>query len=141
MPKEARTTAKPGATEWAAGRELVKAARARGDDLTGPDGLLKMITATVLQAALDEEMTEHLGREKHHATTRQDGNVRNGTRPKTVPVDSCQDARVAVVVDSSVDARLGVGLLTALALLVVRVNSSEVRAWICRWTAAGFRSV
>ncbi len=41
-------------------RELVKAARARGEDLTGPGGLLKTITATVLQAALEEEMTEHL---------------------------------------------------------------------------------
>lgn len=38
-------------------RELVKAA----EDLTGPDGLLKAITATVLETALEEEMTEHLG--------------------------------------------------------------------------------
>ena len=51
--------------ERAAVRELVKAARARGEELTGPDGLLKTITATVLEAALDEEMTEHLGHEKH----------------------------------------------------------------------------
>lgn len=34
----------------AAVRELVKADRARGEDLTGPDGLLKTITATVLEA-------------------------------------------------------------------------------------------
>ena len=45
---------------------MVRAARGRGEDLTGPDGLLKTITATVLQAALEEEMTEHLGHEKHH---------------------------------------------------------------------------
>ena len=96
MPKEAKTTAKPGATERAAVRELVKAARARGDDLTGPDGLLKMITATVLQAALDEEMTEHLGHEKHHATTSQDGNVRNGTRPKTVLTDAAGEVTIEV---------------------------------------------
>ena len=63
--KDAKKTAKPGEAERAAVRELVKAARARGEELTGPDGLLKMITATVLQAALDEEMTEHLGHEKH----------------------------------------------------------------------------
>ena len=43
--------------EQAAVRELVKAARARGEDLTGPDGLLKSITATVLETALEEELT------------------------------------------------------------------------------------
>ncbi len=55
--------------------ELVKAARARGGGLPCPDGLLKMITATVLLAALEEEMTEHLGHEKHHPTAaEEDGN-------------------------------------------------------------------
>jgi len=63
-------------------RELVKAARACGEDLTGPGGLLKTITATVLPAALEEEMTEHLGHEKHHAPEGGAGNVRNGTRPR-----------------------------------------------------------
>src|SRR6478735_59775 len=87
MPKDAKKTTKPGEAERAAVRELVKAARARGEELTGPDGLLKMITATVLQAALDEEMTEHLGHEKHQPTVDPDGNVRNGTRPKTVLTD------------------------------------------------------
>ncbi len=81
MPKDAKKTTRPGEAERAAVRELVKAARARGDDLTGPDGLLKMITATVLQAALEEEMTEHLGHEKHQPAAGQDGNIRNGTRP------------------------------------------------------------
>ena len=46
-------------------RELVKAARARGEDLTGPDGLLKVITKQVIEAALEEEMTEHVGYDKH----------------------------------------------------------------------------
>ena len=46
-------------------RELVKAARDRGVDLTGPDGLLKTITKTVLETALEEEMSEHLGYDKH----------------------------------------------------------------------------
>lgn len=53
MPKNAKKTAKPVEAERAAGRELVKAARARGEELTGPDGLLKMITAAALQAALE----------------------------------------------------------------------------------------
>ena len=53
--------------ERAAIAELVRAARERGDDITGPDGLLKSITATVLEAALEEEMTDHLGHAKHQA--------------------------------------------------------------------------
>lgn len=51
MPKQAKTTVSRGEAERAAVRELVKAARARGEDLTGPDGLLKAITATVLETA------------------------------------------------------------------------------------------
>ncbi|GAA2503234.1 hypothetical protein GCM10009858_46590 [Terrabacter carboxydivorans] len=96
MPKDAKKTASPGEAERAAGRELVKAARARGEELTGPDGLLKMITATVLQAALDEEMTEHLGHEKHQPAVAPDGNVRNGTRPKTVLTDAAGEVRIEV---------------------------------------------
>jgi transposase-like protein len=33
--------------------------------LTGPDGLLKQLTKTVLETALNQELTEHLGHEKH----------------------------------------------------------------------------
>lgn len=95
MPKDAKTT-RPGEAERAAVQELVKAARARGDDLTGPGGLLKMITATVLQAALEEEMTEHLGHEKHHTSAREDGNVRNGTRAKTVLTDAAGEVNIEV---------------------------------------------
>jgi hypothetical protein len=40
----ATKAARAGAAERAAVRELVRAARARGEDLTGPDGLLKVIT-------------------------------------------------------------------------------------------------
>lgn len=39
----------------------MKAARARGEDLTGPDDLLQVVPATVLVASLLAEMTEHLG--------------------------------------------------------------------------------
>jgi hypothetical protein len=63
--KAAKKTSPPGEAERAAVRELVKAARARGESITGPDGLLKTITATVLESALEEEMTEHLGHEKN----------------------------------------------------------------------------
>ena len=64
-------------------------AKEKGLDLTGPDGLLKQFTKSVLETALDEEMTEHLGRAKHKKS--KDGraaNTRNGTTAKTVVTDS-----------------------------------------------------
>ena len=73
------------------GAELVRAARERGEDLTGPDGLLKSITATVLESALEEEMTDHLGHDKHQAPEGGAGNIRNGTRGKTVLTDAAGD--------------------------------------------------
>src|SRR6266700_3607891 len=66
--------------------ELVRRAREQGLSLTGPDGLLKQLTKTVIETALDQEMTEHLGHEKHGQPVA--GNVRNGTRPKTVLTES-----------------------------------------------------
>jgi putative transposase len=74
----------PSAEEIAA-KELVRLAKEQGLSLTGPDGLLKQFTKNVLETALNEEMTEHLGHEKNRAPDDRDsGNVRNGTRPKTV---------------------------------------------------------
>jgi len=96
MPKEATKSRKPGQVEREAVRELVKAARSRGEDLTGPEGLLKTITATVLEAALEEEMTEHLGHEKHRAPSGGAGNIRNGTRPKTVLTDAAGEVTIEV---------------------------------------------
>ena len=40
-------------------------AQEQGLSLTGPDGLLKQLTKTVLETSLGEELTEHLGYEKH----------------------------------------------------------------------------
>ena len=79
-PRKAKKTLTPEEVERAAVRELVKAARARGEDLTGPDGLLKAITKQVIEAALEEEMTEHVGYDKHAVEGRNGGNSRNGTR-------------------------------------------------------------
>ena len=62
----------------------MRLAREQGLSLTGPDGLLKQLTKTVLETALNEEMTEHLGYEKHDPAGRGTGNIRNGTRAKTV---------------------------------------------------------
>ncbi len=58
---------------------MVRRAREQGLSLTGPDGLLKQLTKTVLETALNEEMTEHLGHEKHGPPSGGTGNIRNGT--------------------------------------------------------------
>ena len=96
MPKEGKYTAKPGEVERAAVRQLVKAARARGEDLTGPDGLLKMLTKTVLETALEEEMTENVGHETHGTPAPGASNVRPGTRTKTVLTDAAGEVTIAV---------------------------------------------
>src|SRR6476646_11546344 len=88
LERAAKKTLTPEEAERAAVRELVKAARARGDDLTGPDGLLKAITKQVIEAALEEEMTEHVGYDKHAVEGRNSGNSRTGTRTKTVLTDN-----------------------------------------------------
>jgi hypothetical protein len=64
--------------------ELVARAREQGVSLTGPEGLLKQLTKAVLETALNQEMTEHLGHDKHSPPGNETGNVRNGIRPKTV---------------------------------------------------------
>jgi len=65
-------------------QQLVETARAEGVELVGPGGLLAGLTKTVLETALEAEMTEHLGYEAHEAAGRDGGNSRNGTRSKTV---------------------------------------------------------
>lgn len=50
----------------------------RGLSLTGPDGLLKQFTGTVLATAMNEEMSEHLGHRK---------NQFRPDRKTTIPVD------------------------------------------------------
>ena len=70
--------------EQQAAAELVRLAKEQGLSLTGPDGLLKQLTKTVIESALEEEMTEHLGYEKHDPAGAGTGNIRNGSRAKTV---------------------------------------------------------
>ena len=96
MPKDAKKAVSPSEAERAAVRELVKAVRARGEELTGPDGLLKAITKQVLEAALEEEMTEHVGYDKHAVEGRNEANSRNGTRTKTVLTDNAGPVPVNV---------------------------------------------
>lgn len=83
--------------EMVAAAELVRQAKAAGLDLTGPDGLLKQFTKTVLETALNEEMTEHLGREKHEKSAEgRASNSRNGTTQKTVLTDSVGEVQIEV---------------------------------------------
>src|SRR5215469_10810539 len=67
--------------------QLLGKAQAEGVDLLGPDGLLSQVTKAVLERALAEEMTGHLGYDKHDPAGRGSGNNRNGTSPKTVLTD------------------------------------------------------
>ncbi|QHK20337.1 IS256 family transposase [Pseudarthrobacter psychrotolerans] len=83
-------------SEADAARELVRMAKEQGLSLTGPDGLLKQLTRTVIETALDEEMTEHLGYEKHDTAGKQTGNSRNGVRPKTVLTETTGPVEVDV---------------------------------------------
>jgi putative transposase len=79
------TKKKPEASaEQVAAEELVRRAREQGLSLTGPGGLLKQLTKVVIETALDQEMTEHLGHERNTPAGNETGNVRNGSRPKTV---------------------------------------------------------
>jgi putative transposase len=91
--------AKPRSAQEELAASMVAQAQAQeqGLALTGPDGLLKQLTKTVLEAALNAEMTEHLGHEKHQAEPGRAGsNVRNGTRSKTVVFDAVGEVEVAV---------------------------------------------
>ena len=53
----------------------------------GPGGLLSGLTKQVLETALEEEMADHLGYDKHDPVGRNGQNSRNGTRSKTVLTD------------------------------------------------------
>src|SRR3989475_4270714 len=71
---------------------LAAQARAQGVQLLGRGGVLQQLTKRFLEAALEAEMDEHLGYDKHDAAGRNGGNSRNGRRGKTLltevgPVD------------------------------------------------------
>ena len=77
-------------------RELVRRARNAGVALTGPGGFLKAMTKTVIEAAVDEELSEHLGDDRHDLAGHGSGNSGNGTRSKTVLTDSCGSVDIDV---------------------------------------------
>lgn len=74
----------------------MRAAKEQGLSLTGSDELLKQLTKTVVKSALNEAMTEHLGYAMPEADGTGSGNVRNGTRSKTVLTDATGPVQIDV---------------------------------------------
>ena len=52
------------------------------EDLIGEHGLLKQLTKTLVERALQAEMAEHLGHDKHETVINATGNTRNGKSRK-----------------------------------------------------------
>jgi putative transposase len=63
---------------------LAGRARAGGLQLTGEGGLLAQLTKRLVESALEGEITDHLGYDRHDSAGRDSGNSRNGHRTKTV---------------------------------------------------------
>ncbi len=66
---------------------LAARARAGGLQLAGEGGLLQQLTRRLLESALEGELTDHLGYDRHDPAGRDSGNSRNGHRSKTVLTD------------------------------------------------------
>jgi len=64
--------------------QLAGRARGGGLQLAGEGGLLAQLTKRLVESALEGEITDHLGYDRHDATGRDGGNSRNGHRSKTV---------------------------------------------------------
>jgi putative transposase len=54
------------------------------EDLIGENGLLKQLTKLLVEKALDAELTEHLGHDRHESVANATGNTRNGKSKKTL---------------------------------------------------------
>jgi putative transposase len=57
------------------------------EDLIGENGLLKQLTKLLVEKALDAELTEHLGHDRHESVANASGNTRNGKSKKTLKGD------------------------------------------------------
>jgi putative transposase len=57
------------------------------EDLIGETGLLKKLTKALIEKALEAELTQHLGYEKHDPAGYRSGNSRNGATAKTLTGD------------------------------------------------------
>lgn len=68
------------------------------EDLLGTNGILKQLSKSLIEHALEGEMTEHLGYPKHSSKGNNSGNSRNGKNEKTlkgelgeVPIETPRD--------------------------------------------------
>jgi putative transposase len=84
-PRRAGTA--PAGVDPALVNQLVAQAREQGLQLSGEGGLLQQLTKVVLESALEGEITDHLGYDKHDPAGANSGNSRNGARAKTVLTD------------------------------------------------------
>jgi putative transposase len=62
-------------------------ARAGGLQLAGDGGLLQALTKRLMESALEGEITDHLGYDRHDPAGRDGGNSRNGHRTERVLTD------------------------------------------------------
>lgn len=81
MPDGTDTTSKVDQEQLA--RDIVEQARAQGIELVGPAGLLTGLTKTVLETALEAEMSEHLVDQLGMTSTRP--RAATGPTPATGP--------------------------------------------------------
>ncbi len=68
--------------QQALAEQLLAQAKTQGVDLVGPGGLLNQITKRVLEAALEAEMSEHLGYDKHEYVGGTAGTPVTGCAPR-----------------------------------------------------------
>jgi transposase-like protein len=115
------------------------------EDLLGKDGVLKQLTARLVERMLQAELTEHLGYESGERKSASSGNGRNGYTAKTVAtdegpvsIDVPRDRRVTDAVVDDIAAWQGRPLdavypIVHLDALVVKVRDQGVvrkeRAW------------
>ena len=63
--------------------ELLKEGKTK-EDIFGENGLIKQFVKSILERALQSELTTHLGYEKHDIKGKNSGNSRNGVSTKTI---------------------------------------------------------
>ena len=57
------------------------------EEIVGPGGLLSQLTQRLVERALEVELTDHLGYERHQEPPGGTGNTRNGSTPKTLSTE------------------------------------------------------
>lgn len=67
---------------------IIEKAQAKGLQLTGAGGLLPDMIKQAVEAAMNVELTDHLGYERYAVEGRGSGNSRNGTTPSTVQTNA-----------------------------------------------------